>query len=47
MPVLIVTVIDNIRKRLEAQCGGYLEYTSPEIGTEAVIHIPLKTEKGE
>lgn len=33
---------ENVKRRLEAQCGGYLDYTSLENGTEAVIHIPAK-----
>ena len=32
--------VDNVRKRLEAQCGGYLVYEILDNGTRAMIHIP-------
>ena len=31
---------DNVRKRLAAQAGGYLEIKALEVGTQAVIHLP-------
>ncbi|MBR0132479.1 MAG: histidine kinase [Lachnospiraceae bacterium] len=34
--------VENVKKRLEAQCGGYLEYEILDTGTRAIIHIPFK-----
>ncbi len=34
--------LENVRRRLEAQCGGYVEHEILDVGTEAVIHIPFK-----
>lgn len=31
---------DNVRKRLAAQIGGYLEIKALEVGTESLIHLP-------
>ena len=35
--------VENVKRRLEAQCGGYLEYEILDTGTQAIIHIPHKT----
>ena len=39
--------IDNVRTRLEVQCGGRLEIESSARGTTAVIYIPVRGEADE